>query len=120
MIGGRALLAAAALALAFPAAGGEPAAANGTAVPAVRLLLPAGTRIDLVTRDAVSTKKNEKGDLLYLKVAAPVTVDGMVAIPDGPGLGVDIDEDYVRERAAEGHRWRNPIWRHKDGSFAEW
>lgn len=46
--------------------------------------------------------------------------DGYVAIPDGPGLGVEIDEDYVRERAREGHRWRNPVWRHKDGSFAEW
>ena len=28
-------------------------------------------------------------------------------------------EAYVRERAAEGHRWRNPVWRHADGSFAE-
>ncbi|MCW1919513.1 galactonate dehydratase [Rhodobacter sp. KR11] len=46
--------------------------------------------------------------------------DGMVAIPDGPGLGVEVNEDYVRERAKIGHRWRNPIWRHKDGSFAEW
>ncbi|MBZ9773735.1 galactonate dehydratase [Mesorhizobium sp. CO1-1-8] len=46
--------------------------------------------------------------------------DGYVAIPDGPGLGVEIDEEYVQERAKEGHRWRNPIWRHKDGSFAEW
>jgi galactonate dehydratase len=26
----------------------------------------------------------------------------------------------VKERAAVGHRWRNPIWRHADGSFAEW
>ncbi|TPI35175.1 galactonate dehydratase [Mesorhizobium sp. B3-2-1] len=46
--------------------------------------------------------------------------DGYVAIPDGPGLGVEIDEDYVKERGKEGHRWRNPIWRHRDGSFAEW
>ncbi len=46
--------------------------------------------------------------------------DGYVAIPDGPGLGLEIDEDYVIERAREGHRWRNPVWRHKDGSFAEW
>ena len=46
--------------------------------------------------------------------------EGYVAIPDGPGLGVEIDEDYVKERSKEGHRWRNPIWRHKDGSFAEW
>ncbi|UCU97625.1 galactonate dehydratase [Acidovorax radicis] len=46
--------------------------------------------------------------------------DGMVAIPKGPGLGIDVNEDHVRERAAQGHRWRNPIWRHRDGSFAEW
>lgn len=46
--------------------------------------------------------------------------NGYVAIPDGPGLGVEIDEDYVKERAKEGHRWRNPVWRHKDGSLAEW
>ncbi len=45
---------------------------------------------------------------------------GYVAIPDGPGLGVEIDEDHVKERAKEAHRWRNPVWRHKDGSFAEW
>ncbi len=46
--------------------------------------------------------------------------DGFVAIPGGPGLGIEIDEATVRARAAEGHRWRNPIWRHADGSFAEW
>ncbi|GAA4011725.1 galactonate dehydratase [Sphingomonas swuensis] len=47
-------------------------------------------------------------------------VDGFLAIPEGPGLGIEIDEVAVREVAKEGHRWRNPIWRHKDGSFAEW
>ncbi len=46
--------------------------------------------------------------------------DGMVGIPKGPGLGIDVNEDYVRERAQQGHRWRNPVWRHADGSFAEW
>ncbi len=81
MIAGRALLAAIGLALACPAAGEEPVAANRAAAPAARLVLPAGTRIDLVTRDTISTRKNEKGDLLYLKVAAPVTVDGVIAIP---------------------------------------
>jgi galactonate dehydratase len=47
-------------------------------------------------------------------------VDGALPIPAGPGLGVEIDEAAVREAAKEGHRWRNPVWRHKDGSFAEW
>ncbi len=46
--------------------------------------------------------------------------DGFVSIPQGPGLGIEINEEFVRQKAAEGHRWRNPIWRHADGSFAEW
>lgn len=46
--------------------------------------------------------------------------DGFVSIPGGPGLGVEVNEAYVAERAAVGHRWRNPIWRHSDGSVAEW
>jgi galactonate dehydratase len=46
--------------------------------------------------------------------------DGYVQIPQGPGLGITINEEYVRKMAKEGHRWRNPIWRHKDGSIAEW
>ena len=45
---------------------------------------------------------------------------GFVKIPDGPGLGVEIDEQYVRTAAKSGHRWRNPLWTHEDGSVAEW
>jgi len=47
-------------------------------------------------------------------------VDGHLAIPEGPGLGVTIDEDAVREAAKDAHRWRNPVWRYADGGFAEW
>jgi galactonate dehydratase len=47
-------------------------------------------------------------------------VDGHLPIPEGPGLGISIDEDAVREAHKERHRWRNPIWRQRDGSFAEW
>lgn len=78
MRAGTALLAAIGLPLACAAAAEEPVAP--AAAPA-RLMVPSGTLIDLVTRDAISTKKNEKGDLLYLKVAAPVIVDGVTAIP---------------------------------------
>ncbi len=46
--------------------------------------------------------------------------DGFVGIPQGPGLGIQINEEAVRAKASEGHRWRNPIWRHPDGSIAEW
>ncbi|WP_233224283.1 hypothetical protein [Amycolatopsis sp. BJA-103] len=44
---------------------------------------------------------------------------GQVTIPGGPGLGIEINEEYVAERAAEGDRWRNPVRRHADSSFAE-
>ena len=46
--------------------------------------------------------------------------EGFVAIPTGAGLGIEINEAYVIERSQQGHRWRNPIWRHADGSIAEW
>ena len=47
-------------------------------------------------------------------------VDGYLPIPEKPGLGITIDEEAVREAHKDRHRWRNPIWRQKDGSFAEW
>ena len=47
-------------------------------------------------------------------------VDGFLPVPHKPGLGVTIDEAAVREADKDRHRWRNPIWRHEDGSFAEW
>ena len=46
--------------------------------------------------------------------------DGFVAVPEGPGLGVEVDEAKVREIAKDAPPWRNPIWRRPDGSFAEW
>ena len=45
---------------------------------------------------------------------------GFVRIPDGPGLGIEINEDHVRKMAAVGHNWKNPVWRHTDNSVAEW
>ena len=46
--------------------------------------------------------------------------EGFVRIPHGPGLGITVNQAYVDERAAVGHRWHNPLWRHDDGSVAEW
>ncbi|WP_330276737.1 galactonate dehydratase [Lentzea sp. NBC_00516] len=60
-------------------------------------------------------------DPSYLVDMAPVrVVDGWIARPTGPGLGVEVDETAVRRAAETGHAWRSPIWRHDDGSFAEW
>jgi galactonate dehydratase len=65
---------------------------------------------------------NQGHDLFsFMKDASVLTPeDGYLAIPAGPGLGVEVDEDKVREADKDRHRWRNPIWRHEDGSFAEW
>ena len=65
---------------------------------------------------------NQGHDLFsFMKDASVLTPeDGYLAIPAGPGLGVELDEDKVREADKDRHRWRNPIWRHEDGSFAEW
>lgn len=46
--------------------------------------------------------------------------EGMVAAIDGPGLGVQIDEDLVRERSRDCPTWRNPAWRGPDGYVREW
>ena len=46
--------------------------------------------------------------------------DGKIGLPAGPGLGIDVREDLVRERAARPEVWRGPIWRNDDGSLAEW
>lgn len=65
---------------------------------------------------------NQGSDLLdYLTDKTVFEYDkGYVNIPDQPGLGIEINEDHVRKMAAVGHNWRNPVWRHEDGSIAEW
>ncbi len=46
--------------------------------------------------------------------------DGCVDIPQTPGLGVELDEDVVREMARHPHSWRNPAWRGPQGELREW
>ncbi len=65
---------------------------------------------------------NQGTDLLdYLKDPTVFHYqDGFVTLPAGPGLGVEVCEDTVREKARTGHDWRNPIWRNADGTVTEW
>ncbi|WP_055669670.1 galactonate dehydratase [Desnuesiella massiliensis] len=46
--------------------------------------------------------------------------DGYVDIPTKPGLGIEIDEDFVEKVALEGLNWTNPKWKNYDGTIAEW
>lgn len=65
---------------------------------------------------------NQGTDLLdYLKDPSVFHYnDGFVTLPEGPGLGVEVCEETVREKARIGHDWRNPVWRNADGSVTEW
>jgi galactonate dehydratase len=86
------------------------------------LQIDAGCYNAFIQEQSLGIHYNVSNDLLDYLVDPTVFAyaDGMVAIPTGPGLGIEVNEEYVIERAAEGHRWRNPVWRHADGSFAEW
>lgn len=65
---------------------------------------------------------NQGSDLLDYIIDSSVFryENGYVKIPDGPGLGIEINENHVRKMAEISHNWKNPVWRHKDGSVAEW
>lgn len=47
-------------------------------------------------------------------------IDGYVRLPSRPGLGVDVNKELVVEENKQPHSWKNPVWRHRDGSIAEW
>lgn len=89
---------------------------------AASLQVDACTPNTLIQEQSVGIHYNEGLELLhYLKDPAALAIrDGCFHLPVGPGLGIEIDEEKVREADAKGHNWRSPIWRHDDGSFAEW
>ncbi|MNN81494.1 D-galactonate dehydratase [compost metagenome] len=93
------------------------------------IALAACLQVDATAHNAVIQEQslgihyNQGNDLLDYIVDPGVFAydDGFVQIPQGPGLGITVNEEYVVKMAAEApHRWRNPVWRHRDGSVAEW
>ena len=46
--------------------------------------------------------------------------NGYVDLPKGPGLGVSVNRKLIEEENETPHHWKNPVWRHADGSIAEW
>jgi len=92
------------------------------------IALAACLQLDAVCHNATIQEQslgihyNESNDLLDY-ITDPSVFDykeGYVQIPQGSGLGIEVNEEYVIERSRVGHRWRNPLWRHPDGSVAEW
>lgn len=89
---------------------------------AAALQLDACTPNAFIQEQSLNMHYNLEGDILdYVKNAEIFEYEnGFAKMPEGPGLGIEIDEDVVREAARSGHSWKNPIWRNEDGTIAEW
>lgn len=76
----------------------------------------------LIQEQSLGIHYNLDSDLLDYLVDPAVFafVEGSVERTDRPGLGVEVDEAAVRSADATAQPWRTPVWRHPDGSFAEW
>ena len=76
----------------------------------------------IIQEQSLGIHYNQGADLLdYL---ADRTVfeykKGFVYRNEAPGLGIEINEEKVREAAKIGHDWKNPVWRTEEGTVAEW
>jgi galactonate dehydratase len=90
--------------------------------------LAACLHVDFVSHNAVLQEQsmgihyNKGGELLdyVLNPEDFKIVDGYIAPLPKPGLGVVVDEERVIDASLKAPDWRNPLWRHADGSIAEW
>ncbi len=90
--------------------------------------LAACLAVDFVSYNAVLQEQsmgihyNKGGELLDYVINKEdfKIVDGYCNPLPKPGLGVEVDEERVIEASKNAPDWRNPVWRHEDGSVAEW
>ncbi len=90
--------------------------------------LAACLQVDFVAWNAVLQEQsmgihyNRDAELLdYVLNKDDFRIDGgyIHALPK-PGLGVEVDEERVIHASRNAPDWHNPVWRHADGSVAEW
>jgi galactonate dehydratase len=92
------------------------------------IALAACLHVDFVSYNAVLQEQsmgihyNRGGELLDYVVNKEdfKITDGYIKPLSKPGLGVVVDEERVIEASRNAPDWRNPLWRHADGSVAEW
>jgi len=76
----------------------------------------------VIQEQSIGIHYNTTAEVLdYVADRAPLRfVDGYIERWEAPGLGIEIDENAVREADRKAEEWLTPLWRHPDGSFAEW
>ena len=76
----------------------------------------------LIQEESIGIHCNQGADVLdYVLDTKPLEfINGHIERLTGPGLGIEVNEAEVRRVDQAGHRWRTPVWRHPDGSHAEW
>ncbi len=76
----------------------------------------------LIQEQSLNIHYNTNGDVLdYLADPNVFSYEeGYVNVPEAPGLGIELDDEFVRTQADTATSWHNPVWRHDDGSIAEW
>ena len=90
--------------------------------------LAACLQVDFVSHNAMLQEQsigihyNEGADLLdyVLNKEDFICHNGDIAALPKPGLGVVMDEERLLHASQQPPNWRNPVWRHADGSVAEW
>ncbi|MEG0688190.1 MAG: galactonate dehydratase [Hungatella sp.] len=65
---------------------------------------------------------NQGSDLLDYLVDKSIFQyeQGYISRLEKPGLGIEINEQHVRNMSAQWQDWRNPVFRTPDGNLAEW
>ena len=90
--------------------------------------LAACLQVDFVAHNAVLQEQsmgihyNRGAELLdYVINKDDFRIDaGFIRALPKPGLGVVVDEERIVHASRNPPDWRNPVWRHADGSVAEW
>jgi len=99
-----------------------PHAPYGPIALAATLQLDACTPNVFIQEQSLGIHYNQGLDLLdFVKNKAIFSYkNGFANVPNGSGLCIDIDEEYVKKVSTEGLHWANPKWRNYDGTVAEW
>lgn len=101
---------------------GAPHAPYGPVALAATLQVDACTPNVFIQEQSLGIHYNKEYDLLDFVKNKEIFdyKNSFVQIPQGPGLGIEMDEDFIKKVASQGLDWHNPSWETYDGSISEW